>query len=91
MSDPKRSEENQSMKKLLSALKDAVSESGDDWENIIQKLGGSDIGSPLVTDGEETGCQGTAKRKKIKEMKDRMKKRNQDVSVLDPDQVEQTF
>lgn len=91
MSDPKQSEENQSMKKLLGALKDAVSESGDDWENIIQKLGGSDMGSPSGIEGEEMRSQRTAKRRKIKEMKDRMKERNQDVSVLDPDQVRQTF
>ncbi|KAF7679589.1 catalytic domain-containingprotein [Alternaria burnsii] len=85
------SDENHSMKKLLSVLKNAVSESGDDWENVIQKLGGSDAGSPLPTDGEDTGSQETAKKRRIRGMKDKMEKRNQDISVLDPDYVEQTF
>jgi len=91
MSEPKQPEENQPMKKLLSALKDAVSESGDDWENIVRKLGESDVGSPSGIEGEEMRNQRTAKRRKIREMKDRMRERNRDVSVLDPDQVKQTF
>lgn len=97
MADPKQHEENQVMKKFLNVLKNAASESGDDWENIVRRLSRSDIGSPSGAEGEETRSRGAerkeknGKKEKIRDMKDRMKELNQDVSVLNPDRVRQTF
>ena len=79
------------MKKILNALKNAASEAGDDWENIVQKLGRSDAGSPSGIGGDEAKGRRSEKRKKINDMKKRMKEQDQNVSVLDPDLAKQKF
>jgi hypothetical protein len=77
MSDSKQHEENQAMKKILNALKNAANEAGDDWENIVQKLGQSDVGSPSGMEGDEGRGRRSEKRKKISDMKKRMKNKTE--------------
>lgn len=92
MAEPQKSEDTQSIKKLIDVLKDAVSEASvDDWENIVKKLSDSGLGSPEGIGSEAQREQKAVKRKRRKELRERMKGKHEELTVLDPDQIRQTF